>query len=34
VYRLDAEGPQSGLFLYVGLNIAVAASLAAFRKRS
>ncbi len=34
VYRLDAEGPQRGLYLYVGLNIAVAALMTAFRKRS
>ena len=33
VYRLDTEGPQSGLYVYVGLNIGVAALVALFRKR-
>ncbi|NNE89145.1 MAG: CPBP family intramembrane metalloprotease [Silicimonas sp.] len=33
VYRFDADGPQVGLYLYVALNIVVAALIAIFRKR-
>ena len=33
VYRLDADGPQTGLYLYVVLNIIVAALMASSRKR-
>ena len=28
IYRLDNDGPQTGLFLYVALNIVVAALMA------